>query len=541
MINFKIQVEILSDSFPFNGGLAECVKAVVCKTTISGFDSRNRLKKSIKIERKSIMNTFIKELERLDNMTNTTNGDTAFKSTLNANLDFFGLSGSIQEQEKIKELFMKAYYENPLLAIKNLFYLRGIQYGYGRRQSFRTLMKLLSEKQRDIAIKLIPYIPSLGRWDDLVILVDSKVKNEVLSIISEQIKSDLKSENCSLLGKWLPTENSPNHETKKLAVILANKLFNGDRKAYRKTCSTLRSKINILETYLVNKDYSFDYSKIPGKAMLKYTKAFTRNDYERYNNYLNELSKNFEMLSKKASKMYPYEIVMKVQGTSEDVKLGNALWKSLPKDKESKILVVRDGSGSMTWSPKNSVLPIDIADSITLYASERLTGEFKNTFITFSSKPKFVKIPENLSTLKEKFEYLSQFNDMSNTNIEKTYDLILEAFKKSPKESHPEAIVIISDMQFDGATTDFKNYSNTFDIIKNKFEEAEIELPKFVFWNVSTSGNYTFTTDDKFNALFISGFSKNIFDELLEGSILTAEDLLNKVLSRYDYLDEILK
>ena len=54
MINFKIQVEILSDSFPFNGGLAECVKAVVCKTTISGFDSRNRLKKSIKIERKRI-------------------------------------------------------------------------------------------------------------------------------------------------------------------------------------------------------------------------------------------------------------------------------------------------------------------------------------------------------------------------------------------------------------------------------------------------------------------------------------------------------
>ena len=251
------------------------------------------------------MDTFIKELERLDNMTNTTNGDIAFKSTLNANLDFFGLSGSVSDQEKIIELFVKAYSEDPLTAIKNLFYLRDIQYGYGRRQSFRTLMKLLSEKQRDIAIKLIPYIPSLGRWDDLVILVDSKVKNEVLSIISEQIKSDLKSENCSLLGKWLPTENSPNHETKKLAVILANKLFNGDRKAYRKTCSTLRSKINILETYLVNKDYSFDYSKIPGKAMLKYTKAFTRNDYERYNNYLNELSKNFEMLSKKASKMYP--------------------------------------------------------------------------------------------------------------------------------------------------------------------------------------------------------------------------------------------
>jgi len=30
------------------------------------------------------MNIFIKELERLDNMTNTTNGDIAFKSTLKA-------------------------------------------------------------------------------------------------------------------------------------------------------------------------------------------------------------------------------------------------------------------------------------------------------------------------------------------------------------------------------------------------------------------------------------------------------------------------
>ena len=62
MINFKIQVEILSDILPFNGGLAECVKAVVCKTTISGFDSRNRLRKLVKIERDiiDIMDTFIK-------------------------------------------------------------------------------------------------------------------------------------------------------------------------------------------------------------------------------------------------------------------------------------------------------------------------------------------------------------------------------------------------------------------------------------------------------------------------------------------------
>ena len=142
--------------------------------------------------------------------------------------------------------------------------------------------------------------------------------------------------------------------------------------------------------------------------------------------------------------------------------------------------------------------------------------------------------------MREKADYLRKFNDCSNTNIEATYDLILEAFKNSPKETHPETIVIISDMQFDGATTDRHRYSNTFDIVKKKFENAGIELPKFVFWNVAVNGNYTFTTNDTFNALFISGFSKNIFDELLEGDIPDAVGLMNKVLSRYDYLDELV-
>lgn len=490
------------------------------------------------------MTTFIQELNKINNITLTTNGDVAFKSTLNANLDFFGLSGSVYEPETIIDLFVKAYSEDPLTAIKNLFYLRDIKHGYGRRYNFRLLLTLLSIKEPELTIKLLPYIPALGRWDDLVVLVDSiSVRNEVLAILSEQIKSDLKNDNCSLLGKWLPTEKSPNKFIKKLAVIIANELFEGNRKAYRKTCVALRSKINILETHLVNKDYSFDYTKIPGKALLKYTEAFKRNDYNRYQEYLDSLKKpeNLEKLSEKASKMYPYEILKKVRSyESTDIQLSNSLWESLPKDKEAKVLVIRDGSASMTWNYNYPVTPCDVADALTLYAAERLEGEFKNSFITFSSRPEFVKIPNTLKTLREKVDYLRRFDDCSNTNIEATYDLILEAFKNSPKETHPETIVIISDMQFDGATTDRHHYSNTFDIVKKKFENAGIELPKFVFWNVAVNGNYTFTTNDTFNALFISGFSKNIFDELLEGDIPDAVGLMNKVLSRYDYLDELV-
>ena len=43
---------------------------------------------------------------------------------------------------------------------------------------------------------------------------------------------------------------------------------------------------------------------------------------------------------------------------STDIQLSNSLWESLPKDKEAKVLVIRDGSASMTWNYNYPVTPL---------------------------------------------------------------------------------------------------------------------------------------------------------------------------------------
>ena len=55
---------------------------------------------------------------------------------------------------------------------------------------------------------------------------------------------------------------------------------------------------------------------------------------------------------------------------------------------------------------------------------------FKDTFITFSSRPKIVKIKGE--TIVEKYDFISQFDDYTNTNIDKVYKLTMWILKKIP-------------------------------------------------------------------------------------------------------------
>ena len=176
---------------------------------------------------------------------------------------------------------------------------------------------------------------------------------------------------------------------------------------YRKTLSYLRNGM-IIENNLREVDYSFDYAKVPGCAMNKYRKAFIRHDRKRYDEYLEAVEKGKAEIN--VSTLYPYEIIRrlgvitsKVESKSLDV-----MWKALDRNIiDSKTIVVRDGSGSMTVS-NNGVSPLDVATSLAILFAEQLTGEFKDTFITFSSDPKIVKIKGE--TIAEKYKFISKFN-----------------------------------------------------------------------------------------------------------------------------------
>src|SRR5690606_5721041 len=279
------------------------------------------------------------------NETRTANGAKAFASTKSFVLDLFSLGGAYRNrsEEDIKKLFSKAFAENPLLAMKTLFYLRDITQGQGERRFFRVVLKYLALHHPEALQKNLHLIPKSGRYDDLWVLLETDLKDDVIDLVRKQLSLDKNVDHPSLLGKWLPSLNASSYKTKKYAKIIQEELRLTPRQ-YRKLLSSLRKKIDIVETKLTERDYeSIDYSKLPSRAGLIYRKAFLRNDRERYQAYLDSLSKGKADINTKT--LYPYDIVHKaLQGyngrnvwnwyirelTQQEIQLLDAQWNNLP-------------------------------------------------------------------------------------------------------------------------------------------------------------------------------------------------------------------
>lgn len=482
----------------------------------------------------------LKELEKNLTISQIDNGDISYTSTLNDNLNFFGKAGSLRgDPEEAITLFLKAYNENKDLALRNLVHLRDIRGGYGERVLFREILtKLISyDKGNKNVYKIINAIPNIGRYDDIIALVPNKNKiaeRVILSLIDWQLKSDIvnmqEKKRISLLAKWMPSINTSSTKTVSKAKFLAEYLFDGDKAEYRKTLSTLRNYLNVLEVNLTNKDYTFDYNSVPGKALMKYSQAFHRNDEERYLQFLKSVKKDNKKIQTKAEKLRPYEIVRLCYSDKE---LANTLWDSLDKTSyNNNTIIVRDGSGSMTCGSVNSPRPIDIADALTIYMSERIKGEMNNKFITFSSEPELVKLNPEMN-LSQRVEFLKRFDDMLNTDIQKTYDILYETNKVLKPEDRIDSVIIVSDMQFDCCISNEE--MSTFEYLKKKFNDADMKLPKMVYWNVGVA-SATFTTQDLEYVQYVSGFSKNIFEKIANNIEIDAYDLMIEKLSEYDYI-----
>jgi hypothetical protein len=289
---------------------------------------------------------------------------------------------------------------------------------------------------------------------------------------------------------------------------------------YRKTLSSLRAYIKILENNLRLKDYTFDYEKQPSNAMYKYRKAFMRNDGERYNDYLESVSKGEKKMN--AGNIYPYQLVAPYLNCysrrclSEKEKLSiNTTWNSLPDyGGDENILAVIDGSGSMysTWQEPS---PASVALSLGLYFAERNKGKFANHFITFSEKPRLIELKGE--TFLDKLEYAMTFSEIANTNIEAVFQLILNTAVKNnlPSEELPSKIVIISDMEFDYCATNagMTNFQNA----KAMFEENGYKLPDLVFWNVNSRNEQQPVTKNDRGVALVSGCTPKLFSMIAGG------------------------
>lgn len=140
------------------------------------------------------MNDLKETLNEDFNTSITENGAVGYRTTGKALLDINFAVASMRKmsEQQIVDKFVKAFYEDKMFAVKWLIYIRDAREGVGERRLFRICMKYLAQQHLEIARAIIHLIPEYGRWDDLWCLLDTKLKDDIILLISDQLKEDLK-------------------------------------------------------------------------------------------------------------------------------------------------------------------------------------------------------------------------------------------------------------------------------------------------------------------------------------------------------------
>lgn len=518
------------------------------------------------------MNEFKQILNKVNSLQQTENGATGYSTSGHnlVDLNFRVPSNHNNVSDEDIKAFIEATKEDLGLAVKWLFYLRDVREGLGERDSFVKLFITLWLADPISAIKVVHLIPEYGRWKDVldilaVIPDDNDLAKYIYYLIEKQIKEDIANlalgKSVSLLAKWLPSVNA-SKKSRTLARRICRRVeltFEN----YRKMLSALRQHIDVTEVKTCGDKWNeIDYNKVSSNANARYVKAFMKHDPERRQKYLDALSSPTDTGAvMHASNLYPHEVYAKYNSGHRYV-LNNAvadpgieaLWANLKNiDTVGNTMVVVDGSGSMETNIKgaNNIMAIDVSRSLGVFFSERCTGEFKDKVIEFSRNPRYIDL-SRCNTLADKYNTMSHYDECSNTNLERVFDLLLKTAidHNLPQEELPQRILIVSDMEFDRATTIssyndhsyvMNAYSTLFETIKNRWSAAGYTMPNIVFWNVNSRTQTIPVTSNEIGVTLVSGFSVNNVKMIISGDTdpwTALKSVLNS--DRYDAIDDAL-
>ncbi len=462
------------------------------------------------------MNKFIETMLTKDSF--TANGAITNSTSLNNCLDLFFLAGACRNESvrNIEAKLTASYVQDKIKTLKIIFWAGDIRQGAGERRFFKIAINWLNNNYKEDFEKYLQYIPEFSRWD-VIFEVDN---DKVLDFIYENIKEN------GLLCKWLPRKKQYNN----LAYKIQKKLHITP-KQYRKL---IVGNTKVVEQKMCSKKWSeIDYKTVPSVAINKYNKAWYRNDYDRFTDYINDVKNGKTKIN--ASVIFPHDIIKNVinmyGGYAQKLNDAQiAQWNNLPNylgNENNSILPVCDVSGSMFTG-----LPIAISVGLGLYISERNTGDFKDAFITFSEEPKLKYLKGDIN---QRIEQLMESDWGMNTNFMAVFKLILDKAIKNnlSQDDLPKTILVISDMEFDEADDNNTNY----EAVKKMFEKAEYKLPNLVFWNVNGRvGDVPIRYNDKGVAL-ISGASPSIIKSILSNDI-DPITIMNKTIEteRYNFI-----
>lgn len=477
------------------------------------------------------MNTFVNAV--VNQSARTENGMKARQSTANALTDLFFKIGAMRGQNVIPA-WTAAKVQDKEIATRIALWARDVRGGAGERKIFRDILVDLASSDPTRGVALGRKVPELGRWDDLLVLVGTPLETFAFETIREALEAG-----NGLCAKWMPRQGD-------IAVQL-RKHLGWTPKFYRKRLVELTK---VVETQMCSNDWdNINFNHVPSVASGRYKKAFSRHT-EKYKEWTAALvSKDPEVaktVKVNAAAVYPYDVLKglvshyRMDYNQDQLNHVLAQWEALPNFVgDANILPLVDVSGSMTslaggHKSKSSTSCLDVAVSLGLYLADKNKGKFKDTFLTFSSQPQLLHLRGNIL---DKAKQMITSNWEMSTNLHRALDkILLTAIEgKVPQSEMPQALLILSDMQFDQCTT---NDDSAMEMIKRKYVDAGYNVPNIVFWNLNAYDNVPVKYDTR-GAALVSGFSPSIVKAVLQAEMdnFTPEAIMMQTIMnpRYDY------
>ncbi len=443
----------------------------------------------------SIKDTLLEE----QNFARTENGALGYRTTGKELLDLnFAVSSLRRETPReIQARFWKAYYEDPALAVKWLFFARDVQGGMGERRLFRVILSALALEKPEVLRPLLPLVPEYGRWDDLWRLLDTPLRQDVLALVSSQWKEDLSrlvtEGSISLLAKWLPSPNASAKETK-----------------YRQNRSTPPWAFRNGTTGKTSPPSEASWMWWRSGCLGKIGAPFLTRRYPPGQTFCTAAPSSattrsgagptWRRLAQGKAKihagtLFPHDIAARyIRGWNTLAPLDQTLeelWKALPDTVQGSggTLVIADGSGSMMLPVSGgSVRLLDVANALAIYFGRAVLRAFSrylpDVFGTSpAGGPEYRKEPAGQAANCPHPRGGGQHQCGSRFPADPRH-----GGKASPSPGElPRTLLILSDMEFDrcakgadGAGLD----QRLFQVIGERYRRAGYRLPRLVFWNI---------------------------------------------------------
>ncbi|KAJ2893720.1 hypothetical protein MKZ38_008306 [Zalerion maritima] len=424
--------------------------------------------------------------------------------------------------------------------ILNITFQRGA--GGTTKEQARAKRRRVRGDRHEAALKVFGENPVYrGLYLAVARLFASQLRRDIDAFNSNDPKAK---RNISLCAKWAPSTARFHDKHTFIVTSIAEllhpydpTLMDGDeairevairnaRENYRKTTSTLRGHLDIVERNLTAKTFSeIKYERVPSIAMNNYAKIFATKDTERFDAYLDKVASGQANIS--GAVLLPSTLIssarrgLDVSDTAANManlkpkqmvearmkamesKVVDNQWKTLVqriKDSGtlSNSMAVCDVSGSMT-GPRfgDGTTPMDSAVGLSLLLAEIAEPPFRGHFITFSSKPQVVSVDLDKGLTQKCNSMLNSSWGMTTDFVAVFEKLILPMAVKSKlsQDEMVKRIFVFSDMQFNeaephdyGSTSGTDRWTTSYERVSKAYADAGYEMPQLVFWNLNGAG-----------------------------------------------------